>query len=113
MKIPECDSCQFYAHNPHILCAVHPKGLETNKCEDYFGNSNLEKEEQWSPKGYFFYNDELISIRLSRYTKEEQLKILNTHPFFTNICPNCSYEFKESPSPEKTWNCPECGWTES
>ncbi len=23
-KIPDCDRCTLYAHNPHLVCAVHP-----------------------------------------------------------------------------------------
>ncbi|QGZ91848.1 hypothetical protein [Microcystis aeruginosa] len=50
--------------------------------------------------------------RLCRYTREEQEKILDTHPFFTGICPDCKHIFTTSPAPREPWQCPECGWRE-
>ncbi len=34
-KIKQCDSCQFYSNNPHLVCAVHPQGVDTHTCIDY------------------------------------------------------------------------------
>ena len=55
--------------------------------------------------------DELPS-KPSRYTAEEKLEILDNHPFFTGICPECGYEFDKSNPPLVHWDCPnpECGW---
>ncbi len=46
-----------------------------------------------------------------RYTREEQLEILNTHPFFTGICPQCRHKFEQDNLPVH-FDCPnaECGW---
>jgi hypothetical protein len=41
-KIPDCDAlragfahrCSLYAHNPHLVCAVHPDGIDTESCLD-------------------------------------------------------------------------------
>lgn len=52
MKIPDCDSCILYAHNPHLVCAVHPDGVETAKCLDFRLDPNAHIEEQWSSQGY-------------------------------------------------------------
>jgi hypothetical protein len=30
MKIPDCDRCSLYAHNPHLVCAVHPDGVNSD-----------------------------------------------------------------------------------
>lgn len=91
MKIPECDRCFLYARNPHLVCGVHPIGVETDTCIDFRQDPNFQEEEQWCPEGYSWYGDELIPNKPSRYTKDEQLEILNNHPFFTGICPQCSY----------------------
>ena len=82
-KIPECDRCTLYAHNPHLVCAVHPSGVETDKCLDFRPHPNAEVQKQWSPQGYSWYGGELISNRTSRYSQSEQTKILDNHPFFT------------------------------
>ncbi len=51
-KIPDCDRCSLYAHNPHLICAVHPDGVETDKCLDFRPDPNAHIEEKWSPQGY-------------------------------------------------------------
>lgn len=30
-KIPDGDRCSLYAHNPHLVCAVHPDGVDSDK----------------------------------------------------------------------------------
>lgn len=110
MKIPDCDRCLLYSHNPHLVCAVHPSGVEGNSCLDFRPDPNAEPEELWSPEGYSWYGGELIPNRRSRLTPEEQLEILETHPFFTGVCPRCGYEFDKINPPEVHWDCPSCGW---
>jgi hypothetical protein len=58
-KIPECDRCLLYARNPHLVCAVHPTGPNTNTCIDFRENPNAEPEELWEPEGASYYNGEL------------------------------------------------------
>jgi hypothetical protein len=53
-KIPDCDHCQLYAQNPHLVCAVHPAGVEGDTCSDFRPRPGTEKEELWSPTGYFW-----------------------------------------------------------
>jgi len=39
MKIPDCDAlraavgnrCLLYAHDPHLICAVHPDGVNSDR----------------------------------------------------------------------------------
>ncbi len=69
-------------------------------------------EEQWSPQGYSWYGDELIPDRPSRYTAEEQLEILNNHPFFTGVCPQCRHRFNRNDRIIH-YNCPGCGWVDN
>jgi hypothetical protein len=106
MKIPDCDRCLLNAHNPYLVCAVHPEGVETDKCPDFRLDQNMAEEELWSPEGYYWYDGELIPISSSRLTKEEKLEILDTHPFFTGICPNCGQKLD---SPQWHWECSVCG----
>ncbi len=48
--------------------------------------------------------------RPSRYTPEEQLEILDNHPFFTGVCPQCGHRFDKNNPPAVHWDCPECGF---
>ena len=110
MKIPDCDRCLLYARNPHLVCGVHPDGVDSDRCLDFRPDPNAEVEEQWSPQGYSWYGDELIPNRTSRYTPEQQLQILDSHPFFTGVCPNCGYKFDKKNPPKVHWDCPVCDW---
>jgi hypothetical protein len=91
-KIPECDRCLFYAHDPHLVCADHPNGVDGD-CPDFRVNPKFQDEEIWNPEGYYWYNGELLENRPSQLTTEQRLDILNTHPLFTGQCPSCGHEF--------------------
>ncbi|MGK7897398.1 MAG: hypothetical protein AB4372_28205 [Xenococcus sp. (in: cyanobacteria)] len=113
-KIPDCDRCSLYAHNPHLICAVHPNGVESDNCLDFRLDPNFQKEEQWAPEGYCWYGGELIPNKPSRYTAEEQLFILDNHPFFTGVCPDCGHKFDKANPPAVHWDCPnpECDYVD-
>jgi hypothetical protein len=83
----DCDRCLLNARSPYLVCAIHPKGV-SNKCPDFRPDPKLAEEELWSPEGYYWYDGDLIPHYPSRLTNEEKLEILDTHPFFTGICPN-------------------------
>ena len=83
-----------------------------------------EPDMNWSPTGTdyvngelvmkeSYYNGELIKQPQQRFSKEEMLYLIDTHPLFTNTCPNCNYEFEKQDSPSTHYNCPECGWDDS
>lgn len=107
-KIPDCDRCQLYAHNPHLVCAVHPSGVSGDRCLDFRLNPNAEPEENWEPEGASYYNGELI-LHCPRLTREQQLELLDSHPLFTGVCPRCSYRFPQA-SQAVHYDCPRCGW---
>ena len=109
-KIPQCDRCLFYAKTPYLLCPVNPNGIEGDRCLDFRPKPTAEEEQLWEPEGYSWYGGELIPNRRSPLTQEEQLKILDTHPLFTGVCPECGYKFDLSKSPPVHWDCPQCGW---
>ena len=56
VKIPECDRCQLYTHNPHLICAVHPDGVEGNHYPDFEPDPDTQPIEQWEPLGASYYN---------------------------------------------------------
>lgn len=58
-KIPECDRCLLNTHNPYIVCAVHPFGVDDDSCLDFRPDAKVEPEELWSPEGTEFINGEL------------------------------------------------------
>jgi hypothetical protein len=47
--------------------------------------------------------------------KQRQLWLLDNHPAFTGICPNCGFEYEQSllildvDNKSHHWNCPQCG----
>ena len=61
-KIPDCDRCLLYSHNPHLICAVNPNGVEGKSCPDFQPDSNAEEEELWAPVGWKFEGDELVQM---------------------------------------------------
>jgi len=109
-KLPECDRCQLYAHNPHLICAVHPTGPKTDICLDFREDPNIAPDELWEPEGASYYNGELILQPRQRWTPEEQLELLDTHPLFTGLCPQCEHPFPKYERPPVHWDCAECGW---
>lgn len=83
--------CLLYGRNPHLICAVHPIGPNADTCIDFRENPNAEPEELWEPEGATYYNDELILQPRQRWTPEQQLELLDTHPLFTGRCPRCEH----------------------
>jgi len=67
-KIHECDRC-LLARNPHLVCAVHPTGPNTDTCPDFREYPNAEPEELWEPEGASYYNGELILQPQQRWTR--------------------------------------------
>jgi hypothetical protein len=87
-----------------------PKIPDCDRCLDFRPNPNIEEQQQWSPEKYIWYSDELLSIRASRYTAQEQAEILDNHPFFTGICPQCSHQFAQSSRTIVHFDCRSCSY---
>jgi hypothetical protein len=110
-KILDCDRCLLYACDPHLVCAVHPAGIETDSCPDFDPDPNLEPEELWQPVGASYYNGELV-LQPRQLSDEERLEMLDWHPLFTGRCPNC--EMPISPEPvRRYYDCSKCGWLDN
>ena len=103
-KLPECHRCQFYAHSPYLVCAVHPSGADSDRCLDFRPSSPLERE-VWEVRSTLVYEQD----HQPRLTRGEQWEILDTHPLFTNLCPSCGASFKPDIS-RVHWDCEACGW---
>ncbi len=82
--------------------------LEGKQFVDFLGIG--EDNDQWEPEGASYYNGELILQSRQRWTREQQLEILDTHPIFTGKCPECGYEFQRDYTARVHWDCPQCGW---
>ena len=55
-------------------------------------------------------NGELILQPQQRWTPEQKLEMLNTHPLFTGRCPQCEMTYPQYETPPVHWHCSECGW---
>lgn len=110
-KIPDCDRCLLYHRSPHIVCAIHPYGVYGRSCIDFRLRPDLKPEEVelWHPDGAHYENDELVLDR-PKLTPEQQLWLLDNHPFFTGRCPQCGHQFDRQNQPAVHWDCPQCGW---
>ncbi len=40
-KLGECNRCHFYSGDPHLLCAVHPRGPNAEGCPDFRLNPSV------------------------------------------------------------------------
>jgi hypothetical protein len=109
-KIPECNRCLLYAHNPHLICAVHPMGVEGEICPDFQLDPDAPTKELWEPVGASYYNGELILQPETRLTQAEQLRLLDWHPVFTGRCPECEMPIIQTYPPRVHWDCLACGW---
>jgi len=109
-KIPECDRCQRYSDNLHLACTIHPTGPDTGECLAFAPNadamasglSEAMAEELTEPVGASYYAGELVAGSHKRLSRQEQLKLLETHPLFTGQCPKCGHAVnKQNQFPSK------------
>jgi hypothetical protein len=118
-KLNCCDLCRFCSQSIHLVCALHPYGVEGDSCPDFELDLEIpDKEamswygEQWQPAGASYYGEELILEPVQRLTLEQRLKLLDTHPLFTGRCPNCEMPLLETDPPRVHWDCEHCGWVD-
>lgn len=136
-KISDCDHCFLCANESSIVCAVHPSGPINDTCLDFRPDPQIEgkrfvdflglesqqqsneifsnpfdlelSEKMWEPNCASYYAGELILQPQERWTRQEQLDLLDTHPIFTSRCPACNRQFPQDEKPLIHWDCP-CGW---
>ncbi|MBD2255057.1 hypothetical protein [Nostoc parmelioides] len=109
-KTSDCHRCLMYSHDPHLVCAVHPSGVEGNICIDFRPNTNTQAEELWQPEGATYYNGELILQPPQRWTPQQQFELLDWHPMFTGFCPQCGAKYERDYTARVHWDCNICGW---
>ena len=83
----ECESCQRfsgYCGTEFLVCGIYPSGPAETPCPDF-----AEVTEQCEPLGGAYYAGELVLQPTHYLTTAERLEILETHPFFTGVCPEC------------------------
>jgi hypothetical protein len=100
-KIRDCDRCLYNARDYHLVCAPHPSGPPGNTCPDFEVDRELagkhfidflELQRQSVAPNY--YNGQLIVQPRQRWTRDEQMELIDTHPMFTGCCPACGAEFE-------------------
>lgn len=115
---PEGDTCIDFSPNPELegkrftdFLGLLQRNLEHNDSSEFFSNPfDLEPDQElWEPEGASYYAGELILHPKVRWTREEQLELLETHPMWTRRCPACSRQFPRYDRPPVHWDC-ECGW---
>lgn len=105
-KLPECDRCQIYSYTPYLVCGVHPDGPSTLSCPDHAPIP----QEVANPLTGGFYAGDWIPETTSHLTTEERLELLDTHPLFIGVCPQCGQTFLAEPTVH--WDCDICGWVD-
>ena len=86
-KTEECESCQRfsgYCGTEFLVCGIYPSGPAETPCPDF-----AEVTVPFEPLGGAYYNRELVLQPTHDLTTAECLEILETHPFFTGVCPEC------------------------
>ncbi|MEP0913844.1 hypothetical protein NDI45_23305 [Leptolyngbya sp. GB1-A1] len=125
---PQWQLCEFYTHNPHLRCTLHPLGVESEECRDFRATAPRSRqrriapqgeqlcitqaskaEEQWQPEGAAYYNGELV-LQPRQRLLTDQLDLLDTHPLFTGRCPNCEMPISSTQGVQVHWDCLNCGW---
>lgn len=114
---PDGNTCMDFSPDPEYSHLSHFKdfidlqqrrGLDSN--EPFHNPCGTSQHEQlWEPEGASYYAGELIVQPRQRWTREEQLQLLNTHPMFTGRCPQCGSEYEQDYRAVVHWDCP-CGW---
>jgi len=106
-----CDRCRNNTRNPHLRCTIHPTGMpeDQKRCPDFEPDPNGPPSEWWEPVGASFYGDELIITPTQRWTRAQQLALLDWHPLFTGRCPHCERSIVASQL-QPHLDCSDCGW---
>lgn len=119
-QLPECPTCRFYCGNPYLFCAVMPDGVDNDFCPYFAPDPDVEAE-LWEPEGARYIDEDLVIERVTyngeeiiqpqqRWTREEQLELVDMHPMFTGCCPQCGHFFDSNYTARVHYDCPECGW---
>ncbi|WP_315876959.1 hypothetical protein [Acaryochloris sp. 'Moss Beach'] len=98
-----CDRFSGYLAEGFLVCAIHPSGPDQNPCQDF-----TKVIEDWQPLGAISENGELVKDWVGYLTSVERIEVLESHPYFTGICPKCGASFGDSRPVH--YDCERCGW---
>jgi hypothetical protein len=107
-KTDECDRCQMFSGHlgeEYLVCGIHPSGSTETPCPDF-----ALVVENWVPVGAAYYGGELVRDWPSYLSSADRLHLIETHPLFTGVCPQCRFRYPETPAVH--WDCPNCGWVD-
>lgn len=99
----QCDRFSGYLTEGFLVCAIHPSGPVQNPCPD-----SAEVIEDWEAVGAFYKDNELLKDWAGYLTSSERIEVLESHPIFTGICPECGASFRDCRPIH--YDCRECGW---
>ncbi len=112
LKYLDDDTCLDFRPDPE---------LEGKQFVDFLGIGGSDDQELREPQGARYVDSELVIERVTyngeeiiqppqRWSREQQLELLDTHPMFTGKCPQCGYIFERDYSARVHYDCPDCGW---
>ena len=114
------DSCPDFTPKPEIVDKGYEDFLDLLA---HVEDGEPPDEELWHPIGArfigeelaiersgSFYNGEEIVQQGQRWSREEMLEMLDTHPIFTGRCPNCEMPLALYERPPVHYDCPYCNW---
>lgn len=119
---PDGDTCIDFSPNLELegkrftdFLSLLQRDIEHLTSNESFSNPfGLEPDEAlWEPEGASYYAGELILQLEQRWTREEQLELLDTHPIFTGCCPEYGYKFSSVNPPQVHWDCLNCTWKDN
>lgn len=108
--LSQCDRCLYNTRNPYLPCTVHPIRITDDQCSDFKLDATLPADEWWEPEGASYYGDELVINPVQRWTREQQIALLDYHPMFTGRCPNCERTMLHTHPALVHWDCEHCEW---
>ena len=115
---PNDDTCSDFSPNSELngkrftdfLGLLQQNVEHLDRSESFSNPFDLEPDEElWEPEGASYYAGELILQPQQRWTRDEQLELLDTHPIFTGCCPDCHRPFPQDAKAPVHWDCV-CGW---
>jgi hypothetical protein len=102
----------MYSGSPeHLICAIHPYGPPSISCPDFAALASAQVEKgEWEVTVLSYYAGQLVPGFGRVVTVEEQWELVDWHPLFTGVCPECGAVFDQTNLPEVHWDCLGCGW---
>ena len=92
-----------YCGSQYLVCGIHPTGPTEPPCPDF-----AEVTELFEPLGGAYYSGERGLQPTHYLMTAERLEILETHPLFTGVCPECVEAIEDEGLLH--YDCERCGF---